>query len=260
VLNIITITKDDFPGITKTINSTVTLREKYDVKQIIVDSSSNPVKSQVQLLSQQSKNIEYCWKEPIGISQAFNTGIEKSTSDWIWFINGGDEVHPDFNPQAFMSVINVSTADVIVFELEFLQSKIMAKHPPIWNRWPFFLTNWICHPATIIRRKLFNQYGLFNEEYKIAMDTDLWARIFSENIIVDSVSMPIVLFDQSGMSSKNMAASSREVKRIMKKNLGKMFKIWIKNGLSIWQAWNYRNKLSKSDRKSFIKTITRKAI
>ena len=79
-LNIITITKDDPQGLLKTVNSTRFLREKFNIKQIIVDSSTNDVKIKIGNILTKGNNIEYHWQKPSGRSAAFNHGLRLTKS------------------------------------------------------------------------------------------------------------------------------------------------------------------------------------
>jgi glycosyltransferase involved in cell wall biosynthesis len=223
LLDIITVTKDDLDGIAATIASTRKLRACAEIRQIIVDSSSAPVAEKVRELLAGEENLEYFWQEPRGISSAFNMGISHSTADWTWFINGRDMVHPDLVESLLLQIINLSTADVLIFQIELLQARIQVKRPPLWAIWPPIY--WVPHPATLIRTKLFEQYGTFNNEFKIAMDADLWMRIFSKDICVDMISIPVVLYDQNGVSSTNCPATRLEARKIIRRlYLYKLFK------------------------------------
>jgi glycosyltransferase involved in cell wall biosynthesis len=234
-LDIITITKDDKEGLLATIASTRRLRSLLGVKQIIIDSSIEVTRDEIQALLSGEESIEYFWQPPAGISAAFNLGIDKSKGDWIWFLNGRDELHSNLEPNLFLKIISASKADMLVFELEFMQSGLRYPHPTIAALWPPIYGNWVPHPATLLRRELFEKYGGFDLNLKIAMDLDLWMRLFTKNIVIDMLSIPIVLFDQNGMSSdKNHA--KREERKIIKRYFWILMRMWVSRGRHLFNA------------------------
>lgn len=245
-LDIITITKDDLEGVASTIRSTKKLRDFPGVRQIVIDSSNEHISAEIKNLLAIEKNILYFWQEPCGIARAFNLGIEKSNSQWIWFLNGRDEVHPKLNSDFLLQILENSKAKIIIFEMEWMQSGLRHKHPPIWALWPPIYGNWVPHPATIIRTTMFEQYGVFNPDYKIAMDGDLWFRLFSKNIIIDMLSIPITLYDRSGISSTNGLETGKEAKKLILANLGMLVKMWLSRGVHLFKALKYYILLTKS--------------
>jgi len=97
MLTIITVTKNDLPGIQRNLCSTVRLRQFPSIQQIIIDSSDEEIHQQLINYTNNENNLQLYYQEAQGISKAFNYGIELSLDGWLWFLNGGDEVHPDLD-------------------------------------------------------------------------------------------------------------------------------------------------------------------
>ena len=217
MLEIITITKNDINGLKRTVDSTKVLREKYNVRQIIIDSSDSDIKKLVSDFAVKGKNIIYCWQEPKGISAAFNYGLKEAEGDWIWCLNGGDTIKDGLNVEWFLNYLSMSRADAVIFQTEDMATgQILEKFPPIWGIWPP-LSSWIPHPSTIIKKKLFNEFGFFNEKYKLAMDYELYLRFFSKNISVDLVSVVIAAFNKEGASYQFNKRTRSEVAKIIRR-------------------------------------------
>jgi glycosyltransferase involved in cell wall biosynthesis len=234
ILSILTITRDDFEGVAATVRSTRKMRTYEGVRQIVIDGSIESVSQRVRQLTADEQHIDYVWQEPCGIAQAFNLGISQVSDGFIWFLNGRDEVHPDLDIPLFMNLLCSSKVDILIFELEFMGSRLAYKRPPLWSLWPPIF--WMPHPATIIRRKLFDTYGCFRQDFKIAMDGELWIRLLSNDIGVDMISIPISLYDQNGISSTDPSKMFLEIDRVIKGNFRLLFKIWLKQGLYLYQA------------------------
>ena len=244
LLNIITVTKDDFDGVSSTIKSTKKLRNCSGVRQIIIDSSSWMLKDKVNDLAGVNENIDYIWQKPAGIATAFNTGLSIVDAEWVWFLNGGDCMHSDGDPDKIIYLLKNSRADVIIFQNEISGIKNILKHPPMWAMWPP-LYSWIPHPATFSRRNLYEQFGNFDESFEIAMDFEFWIRCFSKQVTVDTVSIPITIYDRFGISSTQSGKTSIEALRAIKKHFWVIIRLWINNGMLIFNAWRSYTKRQK---------------
>lgn len=236
LLKIITVTKDDFDGVSSTIKSTENLRNCSGVKQIIIDSSSWMLKDKVNDLSGANENIDYIWQEPAGIATAFNTGLSIVDAEWVWFLNGGDCMHSDAEPDKIIYLLKNSRADAIIFQNEVSGMNKFPKHPPMWAMWPP-LYAWIPHPATFSRRNLYEQFGNFDESFEIAMDFEFWIRCFSKQVTVDTVSIPLTIYDRCGISSTQSGKTAHEALRAIKKHFRIIIQLWINNGMLIFKAW-----------------------
>jgi hypothetical protein len=241
MLEIISITKDDMKGILCTVHSTRVLREQYSVKQIVIDSSSDAISSTIRSSLAEEKNIEYVWQEPLGISYAFNLGLKLSNAKWLWFLNGGDEIHPDLDTKLLISLLESSTADAIIFELEFVDR--ISRRPPLYALWPP-VANWIPHPSTLLRRDTLNEVGGFDNTYKIAMDGELWIRLFGKGARPDLISLPLTKFASGGVS-ESQEKTAIEVEKLIRLHARLLLKRWLQQGIDTLRAWNHFRRLSK---------------
>lgn len=233
LLNIITVTKDDFNGIKATIKSTKLLRDYSCVKQIIVDSSSTEkTKDKISLLVESNKNVEYNWQKATGIASAFNFGLNSVNAEWVWFLNGGDKVHNDIDHEKIIYLLKQSNADAIIFQLQHMNSGKIIEHPPMWAMWPP-VTPWIPHPATITRNQLYKDFGNFDESFDIAMDYEFWIRCFSKRVVVDTLSIPLTQFDTNGLSNTQEDHVFREGRNIIKTYFWLLLKMWLYSGIRI---------------------------
>ena len=106
-----------------------------------------------------------------------------------------------------------------------MQTGDILQHPNLWSLWPPVLS-WVPHPSTIVRKKLFDDYGLFDENLNIAMDYEIWIRFFSKNIKVDVISIPLIIFYQSGLDLTRNNETKREVSRVLRKYFWVILKKW----------------------------------
>ena len=244
LLDIITITKNDPEGFIRTIESTRVIRENFNVKQIIVDSSDEAVKEKIFPLLSDEKNITYYWCKPSGRSAAFNYGLSFSDAKWVWFLNGGDRLHPNLDIENFFKLLSYNNSDAIIFQLQYSKSLATYRHPYMWALWPPLLS-WITHPSSVTQRELFKKFGLFDESLKIAMDYEFWLRCFSKNVVVDLISIPVAVFDETGVSNILNKEIKRERIRVIRKYFWSVVKMWFLNGFIVLKALKASSKFSK---------------
>jgi len=242
MLNIITITKNDIKGLLKTVKSTRDIRGYEGVEQFIIDSSNNNISNGIKKVIKNEKNITYHWQKPSGRSAAFNYGLSYANKRWIWFLNGGDEANPELNNNHFLYLLSKNNADAIIFQLKYIGSTEVPKHPQMWALWPPVLS-WIPHPSTIVRKDLYDKYGSYDENLKIAMDYEFWLRCFSKNAVVDLLSIPIACFDQTGISNVQKKQIKKEVRKIINKYLWQIIKRWFYNGYIIIKSFKITSRL-----------------
>ena len=88
LISIITINKDNEKYIEKTIKSIINQNKKI-FELIIIDGKSKD--ASVKIIKKYNKFIKY-WEtsEDKNISDAFNKGIDKCSTNWVLFINSDD--------------------------------------------------------------------------------------------------------------------------------------------------------------------------
>lgn len=234
-LDIITVTKDDAEGVAQTIRSTAVLRTIPGVRQVVVDGSGAEEAVLVRELAAGQPNVEYRWRKPAGISNAFNEGIAGSRAEWLWFLNGRDVVHPNFDVDLLLKLLGSTKADALIGQIDYMQSRRTVRHPPLWKQWPPLY--WLPHPATIMKRDLFVRFGMFSDDFRIGMDGELWLRVFSKQVVVDMLSVPFAVYDEEGLSSRTARRETvREVDRMVVRHLPALFRIWLGQGFYLFRA------------------------
>ena len=170
MISIITITYNDFEGLKKTLSSI----PNYDFIESVVINGGSDKLSLEHLVSHNGKVIN---EKDEGIADAFNKGIANSSGDAVMFHNSGDElIEPEYLKEA-VEIFNKNK------EVDFIHSNMILvdsigtelfMKPPLCNLGrglPYL------HPTMIVRKSVFDQIGLFNKDYKIAMDFDFIVKL-----------------------------------------------------------------------------------
>lgn len=115
-----------------------------------------------------------------GIARAMNEGIRAATGDVIAHMHSDDYY---LGSDVFSKVLNVFDKT----GCQWLFGRIMSDIDgvltpesytvPLYSFQRFLRGNFIPHPATFIRRKVFDEVGVFSETLRYAMDYDQFLRI-----------------------------------------------------------------------------------
>jgi glycosyltransferase involved in cell wall biosynthesis len=218
-LSIITVNLNNKKGLEKTIKSIVC--QSFDsYEYIVIDGVSTD--GSVDVIRQYADKISYWISETDGgIYCAMNKGIARSRGEYCLFLNSGDGLlHENVLTELFSSSFDediVYGNNVVLSEYPARISKGLAKSSiGLYD----LITGRINHQASFIRRELFDKYGLYSEDYRIASD---W-KFFLDTIIVGNVSVRYIdrnisFFDVSGVSSANREEAHRELMTILRSTI-----------------------------------------
>jgi GT2 family glycosyltransferase len=234
-LSIITITKDDPAGLARTVASAAALRAKC-AEHIVVDGGSEHAAED--RIQSTFDDIRVVRRPPRGIADAFNAGVAEAKGEWLWFLNGGDRVDPHLNPEFLSELLGSSQADVVIGAVVYEGHATRRPHPPPHRQWPC-LAPWIPHPASIIRRRLFEQFGGYDPRYQIAMDYDWCLRVLGRDVAVDLLDVPFAVFAPGGMSQRPemRARLTQERDDIIRRHQALLWRNQMVSGVRLAKAW-----------------------
>jgi glycosyltransferase involved in cell wall biosynthesis len=207
-LSIITINKDNAQGLEKTIQSVV--EQTYnDFEYIVIDGASSD--GSVDIIKKFADRITYWVSEPdTGIYNAMNKGIRKAWGEYCLFLNSGDLL---FAPSVLKNVIHEvsNTANSDIYYANSMTTEHNHFIPPQSIDINYFLTHGINHQNTLIKRSLFVEHGLYNEDFRIAADFEFWLReCWLYKVKFTYMNTNIVLYDATGISSTSKFDSEIE--------------------------------------------------
>ncbi len=211
-ITIVTVCHNADATIAGTIES-VSSQEYTDLEYIIIDGASTD--STPDIVRSFGSVIDIFISEPdSGIVDAFNKGISRASGEIIGLINADDKMLPgtlnkvcDFfsrNPD-----IDVVHGDVFLCKGE----QVLKRVRPAgrwWYPWRLVLFN---HPATFVRRSVYEQYGLFDTSYRIAMDVEMFLRWSSKGVTIKYLPEAFVNMKCGGVSGQCAEEGFREARR-----------------------------------------------
>ena len=178
LVSIITVVLNNEETIEQTIKSVI--NQTYsNIEYIIIDGGSTD--GTLDIIRNYDDQIAYWLSEPDkGISDAFNKGIRLSTGEFIGILNADDWLSKDQVGNGVKALKN-SSADFVFGDLLFHNSDGMVIYRIngdanyaniIHSKMPE-----LCHPTVLARRQAFEQIGLFETQYRYAMDYEWLLRL-----------------------------------------------------------------------------------
>ena len=201
---------------------------------IVIDDGSTDKTQQIQ---QDFPNIKYFYQENGGVSSARNFGIEKSSQDWITFLDSDDEWHEDKLKEQVLFHNDNQNILMSYTDEKWIRDSIEVKIPKKFRKiggeiFEECLSHCIIAPsATIIHKDLLNAVGNFDERLEVCEDYDLWLRVAKNHKIglVDKKLITKYAGHEDQLSFKYWGMDRFRVKsleKLLKSNLGnKIFEV-----------------------------------
>lgn len=204
-ISIITVNKDNAIGLKKTIDSIV--NQIYtDYEWIVIDAASKD--GSVDLIKQYAPHISYWVSEPDGgIYAGMNKGIMKATGEYVYFLNSGDSF---VNNEVLQSIVDLSLlGDVVLGKINIfsdekgiIKKDYMVPYSDI-TLFSLYLYG-IPHQASLIKRTLFDECGLYDYTCKINADWKFFVEVLIlRNKTLQHIPITIANYDATGISSVN---------------------------------------------------------
>lgn len=150
-----------------------------DCELIIIDGNSTD--NTLDLLNQKKELIDLLVSEPDdGIYDAWNKGIERSKGKWIMFLGTDDILLKNslLNYLGFLKKQGSNDYDYVCAKNEYinLDGKFIKDigNEPKWKAMKYYMP--AAHVASLHNKKLFDEIGVFNLDYKICADYELLSR------------------------------------------------------------------------------------
>jgi glycosyltransferase involved in cell wall biosynthesis len=199
IVSVITINLNNAKGLQKTIASVQSQSYKH-IEYLIIDGASTDGSLDV-VASFESNNLHLLSKKDTGIYNAMNKGIALAKGEYLLFLNSGDTF---YNQNSLEKLVLASN------QIDLVYGNIIVAYPTqsIVKQYPqeltfgYFINDSLPHPATLIRKSLFTQLGMYNEQNKIVSDWEFMMNaICLHKCSYKYLPETISVFDVNGLSS-----------------------------------------------------------
>jgi hypothetical protein len=229
ILKVITVVKDDLPGLERTKQSILDQSKKVSWT-LVTPNEGSATFQYIQELRNGGIADEIILDTHRGIYAAMNQAIALSSGeDWLWFLNAGDEF-ANVSTYELVEKYAQSSSNLWMYGGHFLGSyagKILGEVKTPQKFKPsnqLFAKKYISHQSTIFRTKFLQDLGGFNGNLKIAADWDLMVRA-SEFDSGQRIPESLSIFYMGGLSTASRQTGNIELFWIRKIHLGPKFAI-----------------------------------
>ena len=208
-ISIITATYDSASTIVDCVESI--LSQTHPAEHIIIDGGSRD--NTLEIIRQISPSARILSEPDDGIYDAMNKGIRLATGDIVGILNSDDFYAGPGVLEKVAALFQESGADVLFADLVYVRPDNPERVVRYYSGAGFtpdkFAWGWMPpHPTFFVRRELYERYGLFSTDYKIAADFELTARLLARHKVTYAY-LPevIVRMRTGGISTRNLRSN-----------------------------------------------------
>lgn len=199
-LSIITVNLNNLNGLKETVVNLFS-QTYTDYEFIIVDGNSND--GSKEYIDTISDRVDSWVSEPDkGIYNAMNKGIRMATGDYVCFLNSGDAFLDSYTLEKFF---DKSTENIDIYYGDVIFKKKNKKRfipAPKTLTYPFLISNSINHQSSFIKRALFDELFLYNENLTIVSDWEFTIyAVCIKGIRTQHLDMTVSICDGTGISN-----------------------------------------------------------
>ena len=148
-LSVITINLNNREGLEKTMESVISQTFFRRINYVVIDGGSTD--GSVDVIRKYEKKLSYWVSEPDdGIYNAMNKGLDQCNTDYVMFLNSGDNL-------AASNVIERAVSEFdgtdIIYGDMFINNKLLKLYPDVVTQ-KYLIKDSLPHPASFIRRKV----------------------------------------------------------------------------------------------------------
>lgn len=208
--------------------SSVASQTYRNVEHIIIDGGSTDGSVETIMNSKfKIKNSKVVSEPDKGIYDALNKGIKLATGDVIGLLHADDVYHDENVLAKVAQKFEHEKTDSVYGDLVYVDKQNLNKVIRYWKAGIFtensLLKGWMPpHPAFFVKKQIYDKYGLFDTNLKIAADYDMILRLLGRHKI-STAYLPEVLVKmrwggKSNKSIKNVLQKSYEDYQALQKN------------------------------------------
>ena len=224
-LSIITINYNNAAGLQKTMESVIA-QSSQDFEYIVVDGGSTDGSKELicQYANMPILTIKWISEKDNGIYHAMNKGILMAKGEYVQFLNSGDMLAAEDVAERMLGQLSMLNLPSIMYGnmLKQLPKRILRDRC-FAGRMPTmidFYTGTLNHSSAYIKRLLFDEFGFYDESFKIVSDWKWYMQVIlfgnHKPIYAD---IDVTIFDMNGISSVNSKLDKSERREVLEKIL-----------------------------------------
>ena len=207
IVSIITVVKNDFRNIQKTIDS-VYNQDYQNIEYIVVDGNSTD-KTLAIIKKNKNKISKILSSNDKNLYDALNKGIKISKGSIIGIIHCGDIYKDKSIIKKSVKLLDSQKLDFVISDLEIIKKDAKVFRYVNTSRFfkPFMLSFGIQppHPTLFEKKKIIKELNYYSTNYKIVGDFDFFCKLFKKkNVKWSNLSITSILQIKGGLSDGNI--------------------------------------------------------
>ena len=224
-ISIITVVWNNSATIKDAIDSV--LSQTYEnIEYIVIDGASTDGTVEI-VQSYGDKISKFISEKDKGLYDAMNKGISLATGDIVGILNSDDFYINEYVIEKVVKEFEEKQCESIYADLVFVKAQNLEKVVRYYDSSHFspekFAYGWMpAHPTFFVKKEIYEKYGVFKTDYKIAADYELLTRFLAKNNINYSyIKEPIIKMRIGGASTSGIRSNyilNKEIIRACKEN------------------------------------------
>lgn len=216
--DLITITLNSQDTLQRTLDSV--LAQKYlPAKYIFIDANSEDETLHIiNNFKTNSQGIDVIIEQQNGkgISQAWNQALKHTQNEIICLLNSDDWWLPYTMESVLKEFQKDDSLQILSGSILYCKDgndpkpKLMKPKPT----WQMPLRMCFMHPATFVKKDVYNKLGGFNEDYKCSMDYDFMYRALEAKIKTKAINEILTKMQAGGVANSTREIARNETKKI----------------------------------------------
>jgi len=202
-VSIITVCFNSEKTVRDTIESVLS-QDYHDIEYIIIDGGSSD--ETVSIVSEYNNKITKVISEPDqGIYDAMNKGIRVATGEYVGALNSDDifshnHVVSDIVQLLMRTKVDAIFGDLIIVDREDISTVVRSYSSKYFNKWKIRFGLMLPHPTFYAKRILFDKFGHYKLDYRVAADFELITRFLCNGITYARNPDVMVIMREGGIS------------------------------------------------------------
>jgi glycosyltransferase involved in cell wall biosynthesis len=220
--------------VTVTLNSAATLATAMDsvsrqdhpeIEHILIDGRSSD--GTVDIIRSYPHVTRWISEPDQGLYDAINKGIRLATGDVVGILNSDDFFPSPHVVSQIAEALNDQQVDAVFGDVAFVRPRNLQKIVRMYSSRRFhprqFARGYMpAHPTFYVRRRCYEQFGVYQSDYRIAADYELLVRFLHRHrVSYRYLPVTMVYMRTGGVSNKTIASRyvlNREIVRACREN------------------------------------------
>ncbi|MGB3723019.1 MAG: glycosyltransferase family 2 protein [Pacificimonas sp.] len=220
LISIITVVYNNCENIARAMDS-VFAQTYRNIEYILIDGGSTD--GTTDIIRRYEDKLGYWHSAPDkGIGDAFNSGVALARGDIIGLVNSDDWMSPD-QVERGVATLQSTDAPLIFGDLLFYRPgddrPLFRQHGrPDYRKDLWYCLPTIMHPTSLVRRQVYEEHGLFDTRWKIAVDYDWFYRLAGNGVYAQHVPSIVGHMSLGGVSDRKWLESLGENAKIARQH------------------------------------------